>query len=180
MVCAMCKNPLGLGQTRHRGKLFCSKACTEVYDVVYPPIGENNWRWAVALIVMLAIALGLILFIGNANAEEGKPTIGTGVICDTSTQLEEVISLTNKSRDFYTSMEQVNAKAEGDINVCSVSAIAYTRGETIKTLYTIDGPRDLVKITVVGLPVGQMGDVIIIQPMPPLVQYTVFASEGEG
>jgi len=64
MKCEQCKLPNGLGIRKHRGKQFCSKGCTEIYDIVYPQ-RRTRWWWAVA-----GASILLLAFAASAKAED--------------------------------------------------------------------------------------------------------------
>lgn len=118
---------------------------------------------------------------GAVAQQSPEPVIGTGLLCDTAAQVEEVVALSTQTRNFAASVAAVNAKASGETNACAVASVAYIRGETVKTaIRTPDGPRDIVKITVVGAVLGVEQGVGIVRPVPPQDQYTLFTSKGES
>lgn len=119
--------------------------------------------------LLLGVLLGAcLLLLENATARPAE--LGTGLICDTQKQIEDVVALASESRNFPASLEKVNNGA----NVCGVAPVVYIRHETVATIRTPDGRRDIVRITVVGLvmPYG-------VQQVSPLEQFTLFAVKGE-
>lgn len=117
------------------------------------------------LVKLLLLAI-LACFPASSMAQEA----GTGLICDTADELREVIRLANESRNFEASVEKVN----NGTNACAVAAVAFFRGDTVATVQTPDGKRDIVEIVVIGviLPQG-------FHPTTPLKQYTLFKAVGE-
>lgn len=110
-----------------------------------------------------------------AAAYAQEVEIGTGIICDTAVQLEEVVKTATETRSLGVSMERVNAAAGGTTPACAVASVAFVRGETVKQISTPDGLRDIVQIYVVGAVLGPGS----VRPVQPLPQFTLFKAKGE-
>lgn len=95
---------------------------------------------------------------------------GQGLVCDTQKNIEDIVALANESRNFQASLEKVNNGG----SACGVIPVVFIRHETVATVRTADGLRDIVRITVIGL-VMQYG----VQRIAPLEQFTLFKAKGE-
>src|SRR3990167_596511 len=108
----------------------------------------------------------LCSFPATAMAQE----TGQGLACDTRKQIEDIVALANESRNFQASLKKVNNGG----SACGVIPVVFIRRETVATVRTSDGLRDIVRITVIGL-IMQYG----MQMVAPLEQFTLFKAKGE-
>jgi hypothetical protein len=79
-----------------------------------------------------ALAATIGLFATQVHAQ--SPEEGTGLVCDSVAQVEQVMATYEKSRDWNVSMVAVNAENV----VCAVSHIAYVKGNKVGEIDTQD------------------------------------------
>lgn len=115
------------------------------------------WRFLPYLIVLFSIVVAFA-----ANAQE----IGTGLVCDTLSQVEE--SLANQGFG-----ENVNQPKEaGKVDGCAVLPVKYFRYEDIKTVTDGRFYYIITHILVTGVFNGEMWKVVL-----PIEQYTLFKTK---
>lgn len=118
----------------------------------------------------MSIALRVALFLAAlclpAAAQEIE--LGTGLICDTSNQVERVAMLLDG--DPENAVGAVNA--EDNSTACAIASIAYVRGREAETVRNKAGTYQIVKILVVGVvtPTG-------LQVTAPAAFYSLFKVE---
>lgn len=88
----------------------------------------------------LAATIGLA-----TEARAQSPEEGTGLVCDSAAQVEQVMTTYEKSRNWNAAMVAVNAEKV----VCAVSHIAYVKGNKVGEIDTKDGHFNIVEILVV-------------------------------
>ncbi len=125
---------------------------------------------------LLSVA-GLLAAVLPAQAQstepQGEPAVGVGIICDTSDQAEQFVSLRGKGMDAHQAMRQINAAAK-DPGACGLAAVAFTRDKTIDQRPMGNSFVQIVRITVVA---GYTGSVW--QRVSSLTtQYAVIEAEG--
>jgi hypothetical protein len=118
-----------------------------------------------------AILFIWILTLAAAQAQN----VGTAVICDTQEELEAVVAKVNQTRNLEGALAAVNAAYPSKENACGVGRVAYFPGKTAKTVWTVDGPRDIVEITVIA---GATPDGM--RAIRPIEQFTLFKPEGQS
>ena len=116
------------------------------------------------------LLLALASFSTSASAQNVE--VGTGLICDTAEQVEEVAKLSNEGVGNQVAVEQVNARAAS--NACGVLAVAYIKGEKGATIRTKNGNAAIYQVLVVAVNLGAGW----IQGQP-LLQYTLFLTKEE-
>ncbi|HZL32276.1 MAG TPA: hypothetical protein VFC54_14620 [Pseudolabrys sp.] len=105
---------------------------------------------------------------------EGSPTLGVGVICNTSEQAEHFVNLRNKGTQAKQAMDAINAQ-EHDPGACGVVAVAFTRDKTVNMRTMGDKLIQIVRINVLA---GYNGSAW--QRVSGLmIQYAVMEGEGE-
>jgi hypothetical protein len=119
--------------------------------------------------------LAIVVTFGSAIVTAHAQEIGSALMCDTQEELETLVAKVNVTRDLESALAEVNAAFPARMNACGTGVVAYFKGETIKTMWTVDGLRDIVEITVVAR-VTRDG----VRAQRPVEQYTLFRSKGEG
>ena len=118
------------------------------------------------------------LICGGAWADEqpgnGDAAIGIGIICNTSQQAEQFVTLRSAGTQAEQAMRAVNANAR-DNRACGVAAIAYIRHQTVDTMKLQDKLVQIVRINVVA---GFNG--AGWQRIADMVQYAVLEGGGES
>jgi len=138
--------------------------------------------------VIWAAAAAALLIGGVARAESqdrmqdqmqrqmparGDAAVGIGVICNTSQQAEQFVTLRRKGTEPERAMQTVNAGAR-DQRACGVAAIAYIRDATIETTAMRDQLVQIVRVNVVA---GFNGSA---WQRADMVQYAVLEGGGES
>ena len=125
-----------------------------------------------------AAAAAAVLVCGAAQAaegpspENGEAAVGVGIICNTSQQAEQFVSLRSNGAEPDQAMNAVNANSLND-RACGVAAIAYIRDQIVDTMKVEDKLVQIVRISVFA---GFNGNGW--QRMAGMVQYAVL--EGGG
>ena len=129
----------------------------------------------------VAAAAAAVLVAGAARADEltslpnqaeSGPTVGIGVICNTSEQAEAFVSLRQQGQDVTPAVAQVNQTAQQP-KACGVAAIAFVPDKTVLTK-TLGGR--LVKIVRVNVVAGYNGSGW--QQVANTVQYAILEAQG--
>ncbi|MEJ2375104.1 MAG: hypothetical protein P8Y71_06645 [Pseudolabrys sp.] len=107
----------------------------------------------------------------SPQANKG-PALGIGVICNTSQQAEQYVSLRAKGQGLTPAMTTVNRKADQP-RACGLAAIAYMRGRTLDTK-PLNGK--LVQIVRIKVFAGYNGR--HWHHIADTVQYAVFRTKG--
>ena len=115
--------------------------------------------------------IGLMLLFGfSCQAQEVEQ--GTGIVCDTQAQVEQLIALHNAKVPNAEALAAINAN---EPLACSILPVGFFRGEVVKTVASDGGYVAITAITVVAVNNG-MGWV----PVPPARQFTVFRTKERG
>ena len=123
---------------------------------------DHAFWLGIAFVVVLTIAMLTLLKGAKAQATE----IGTGLICDTSHQVERYIALLEVGTE--QALAAVNEEAQSK-HACAVVTIAYTISGGITTVRYQEQAYQVVEIVVVGTLVhGQW------KKTEPFTQYTLF------
>lgn len=104
---------------------------------------------------------------------KGDAAVSIGVICNTSQQAEQFVTLRSKGTEPEQAMRAVNAGAR-DRRACGVAAIAYIRDATIETKAMRDQLVQIVRVNVVA---GFNGSA---WQRADMVQYAVLEGGGES
>jgi hypothetical protein len=104
---------------------------------------------------------------------KGDAAVGIGVICNTSQQAEQFVTLRSKGTEPEQAMQAVNAGAR-DQQACGVAAIAYIRDATIETKAMQDQLVQIVRVNVVA---GFNGSA---WQRADMIQYAVLEGGGES
>ena len=132
-----------------------------------------------SLKLSLAAATAAVLLCGAARADEptaesDEPAVGVGMICNTSEQAEQFVSLRAQGANADKAMATVNAQAH-DPRACGMAAIAFTRDQTLATKPVSNKLLQIVRINVLAGFNGEGWQRIV-----GMVQYAVIEGEGEG
>ena len=127
-----------------------------------------------------AAAAAVVVLGGSAQAgravDPGDPpgdvTVGSGLICNTSQQVERYVTLRAGGSEIQNALQLVNREAR-DPRACGLAAVAYHRDRTVETK-SLDGKVvAIVRISVLAGYDGQQW-----APVSPRVQYAVVETEG--
>lgn len=127
----------------------------------------------------LAAAAAAVLLCGAAradtpNAASDEPSVGVGMICNTSEQAEQFISLRAKGTEAERAMATVNEAAH-DPRACGVAAVAFIRDQTMDSKPVSNKLLQIVRINVIA---GFDG--AVWQRIAGMTQYAVMEGEGEA
>jgi len=123
-----------------------------------------------------------VLLIGGARADDltslpgqadSGPVVGVGVICNTSAQAEQFVSLRQEGQDITPAVAEVNQQAQ-DPRACGVAAVAFVPD---KTMATKPMGGKLVKIVRINVVAGYNGTGW--HHVAATVQYAIMPTEGE-
>jgi hypothetical protein len=92
------------------------------------------------------LALLSLLLCSPAQAQEVE--YGTGLICDTAQQAEQLVAHLNG--DVAAAVSAVNAE-EHDPKACGIATVAFVRGPEVATARSKDATFKIVRIVIVGL-----------------------------
>ena len=101
-----------------------------------------------------------------------QPAVGIGVICNTSRQAEQYVSLRARGQAVTPAMTAVNRRARQP-RACGIAAIAYLRGQTLDTKPVNGKLVQIVRINVVAGYNGQSWNRIA-----NTTQYAVIETKG--
>jgi hypothetical protein len=125
----------------------------------------------------LLLASAALTLPGVARAENdtaaGEPTVGVGMICNTSQQADRFVALRETGTEPQKAMDIVNKEAK-DARACGLAAIAFIRDATVNNKAVNNKLVQVVRINVVA---GFNGSGW--QPVSNMVQYAVIEGEGE-
>jgi hypothetical protein len=129
----------------------------------------------------LVLSAAAAMFIGNAalaqpgsDPENGDPSIGVGMICNTQEQAALYLTLEAKGLPPRRALRAVNRQASGTRHACGVAVIAFVRDRTLEMRPVHNKLIQIVRINVVA---GFNGSGW--QPVSDRVQYAVLEAEGE-
>ena len=127
----------------------------------------------------LSLAAAALMVCGAAYAgnlpgqqPDKGPTVGVGVICNTSEQAEQYVSLRANGQDTTPAVATVNAQVKQP-RACGIAAIAYIRHETTVTKSVNGKLVDIVRINVIAGYNGQGW-----QQVANTVQFAVIETKG--
>ena len=126
-------------------------------------------------------AAAAVLVIGGARADEpaslpgqaNGPVVGIGVICNTSAQAEQFVSLRQQGQDVTPAVAKVNQEAQ-DPRACGLAAVAFVPDQTRATK-PMGGK--LVKIVRINVVAGYNDSGW--HQVASTVQYAILPTEGE-
>ena len=133
----------------------------------------------------LTAAAAVLLIGGAARADEltslpgqrdqggSGPVVGVGVICNTSAQAEQFVSLRQEGQDITPAVAKVNQQAQ-DPRACGVAAVAFMPDKTVATK-PMGGK--LVKIVRINVVAGYNGTGW--HHVASTVQYAIMPAQGE-
>lgn len=108
----------------------------------------------------------------GGQAGKDQMGVGVGVICNTTEQAENYVSLRNKGAELTLAVNSVNAK-EHDPLACGVAAVAFQRD---KTMATKSQNGKLVSIVRINVLAGFDGTKW--ERVPLMIQYAIIEDEG--
>src|SRR5512141_2115808 len=127
-------------------------------------------------------AAAAVLLVGAARADEltslpgaaeRGPVVGVGVICNTSAQAEQFVSLRQQGADITPAVAKVNQEAQ-DPRACGLAAVAFVPDETMAP-QPMGGK--LVKIVRINVVAGYNGTGW--HQVASIVQYAILPTEGQ-
>jgi hypothetical protein len=130
----------------------------------------------------ITAAAAVLLIAGAAHADEltslpgqanSGPVVGVGVICNTSAQAEQFVSLRQQGQDITPAVAKVNQQAQ-DPRACGLAAVAFVPDQTVATK-PMGGK--LVKIVRINVVAGYNGSGW--HHVAATVQYAIMPTEGE-
>lgn len=128
-------------------------------------------------------AAALMLLCGSAQAEQqkrmqpadpaaGKLTIGIGLICNTSRQMERYVSLRADGTEMQHALLVVNREAR-DPRACGLAAVAYLRDRTVETKDMEGKVVAIVRVNIVAGYDGRQWSAVA-----PMIQYAMMETDG--
>ena len=136
------------------------------------PLSEEEMRKDRRFLIVALCVLGLIAFLASTFANAGE--VGKGLLCDTSQQVEEYITLVERGHSSQEVIDAINEREES--TACGIVYVAYERGTEVKEVSFKENAYDIQAIFIVSIYNGETW-----QPFPtPYKQYTVFLQETEG
>jgi hypothetical protein len=93
------------------------------------------------------IALLSLLLSVPAQAQDIEIKIGTGLICNTQQQVEQLLA----QFDGTAGQPAGSTGVEANDDICVVATVAYVRGPTVATARTKNGTYHIVRVLVVGV-----------------------------
>lgn len=117
---------------------------------------------------------GVAQAVGQVPPPHGDAVVGAGVICNTSKQAEQLVSLLGAGARPEEAVQVVNFRAKEE-SACGVAAIAYIRDETVRIANLRNKLVQIVRINVVA---GFNGE--SWQPVSDSVQYAVLVGGGDS
>ena len=115
----------------------------------------------------------LFCFPVAANAQQPSLEMGVGLICNSEEQVQRYLALHKPDQPPASALQLVNDEAQ-DPNTCSLSAIAFIRGNEGPSVLVTGGRMKITQIVVVAAqtPLGW-------QRVPDFVQYTAIFEKLE-
>jgi hypothetical protein len=133
-------------------------------------LGTSSLR----LVIGAAIALAVVVAGNDARAQEVTDyEVTTGLVCNTSAQVERFVSLYNGD-DTAKAIRIINAEEHND-QACAVATLAFVRGKEAGTIHRGDHAYTIVHILVLGVETEQG-----IRPIAPAAFFTVFSVKEYG
>jgi hypothetical protein len=130
---------------------------------------HNFWVVAAAAVLVCGEALAA----EGPAPENGEAAVGVGVLCNTSRQAEQFVSLRGKGA--APAMQAVNSAAR-DGHACGIAAVAYIRDRTVGTVKLNDRLVQIVRINVVAGFTGSGWE----RATADMTQYAVLEGAGES
>lgn len=130
----------------------------------------------------MTAAAAVLLIGGTARADDltslpgradNGPVVGVGVICNTSAQAEQFVSLRQQGADITPAVARVNEQAQ-DPRACGLAAVAFVPD---KTMATKPMGGKLVKIMRINVVAGYNGTGW--HHVAATVQYAIMPTEGQ-
>jgi len=157
-------------------------ACLTVNDIeagtLFP---KMNTEPEAVMRIFWVVAAAAVLVCGEALAaegpapENGEAAVGVGVLCNTSQQAEQFVSLRGKGAAPEKAMQAVNTAAR-DGHACGIAAVAYIRDRTVGTVKLNDRLVQIVRINVVAGFTGSGWE----RATADMTQYAVLEGAGES
>jgi hypothetical protein len=119
-----------------------------------------------------ALADELPSFDQQATQNKDEPVLGVGVICDTSDQAQQFVSLRAAGQDLRPAMTKVNSAAQ-QARACGMAAVAFRPGETVGSRQVNGKLVNIVRITVIAGFDGKGW-----HPVTDTVQYAIIGAKG--
>jgi len=129
------------------------------------------WMAAVADVLLCGEAIA----VEGPAPENGEAAVGVGVLCNTSQQAEQFVSLRGKGTAPEKAMRAVNTAAR-DGHACGIAAVAYIRDQTVGTVKLKDRLVQIVRINVVAGFTGSGWE----RATADMTQYAVLEGDGES
>jgi len=118
---------------------------------------------------VLYLHLALLSLLLSSPARGQEVEYGTGLICDTRQQAEQLVAHLNG--DVAAAVSAVNTE-EHDPKACGVATVAFVRGPELATARSKDATFRIVRILVVGLRTASG-----FEPVTPAVYVSLFKIE---
>jgi hypothetical protein len=170
-ACA-CENRRALGVGHNTVRLRNRTGSNEAF-------GGQHMR-AIHLAVGTAAA-ALLLWGGAGQSKAGEiitlfeqPSVGVGMICNTSDQAQQYLDLRSRGIVAEDAMKRINDDAH-DAHACGVAAIAFKRDKMLHA-HTVENK--LLEVVQINVLAGFDGTGW--KPIPEMTQYAVMESQGEG
>lgn len=116
-------------------------------------------------VLVRACLLAIFLCVPHLGVAQ-EINVGKGLVCDQASEVETFLAGT----DAQATLATINA----DKNACAVIAVAFLKGDAVKTVRTQKGTYVVTQITIVGIQVPGG-----FQAVPPTVQFTMFSIKEE-
>lgn len=123
---------------------------------------------------LVRIALLCVFLCAPLGALAQETQVGTGLICDTATQVARYIELYKKGDNTTTVVQAVNTEANS-VTACGIALIAFVEGDEVAKVRGPMGTARVVKITIVAVNLGRGW-----QPTAPFEQYTALIVPEQG
>jgi hypothetical protein len=128
---------------------------------------------AAVLLIGAARADELTSLPGQRDQADSGPVVGVGVICNTSEQAEQFVSLRQQGQEVTPAVAEVNAQAQ-DPRACGLAAVAFVPD---KTMATKPMGGKLVTIRRINVVAGYTGSGW--QRVASTVQYAIMPTAGQ-
>ena len=130
------------------------------------------------IVCLAAAAAAATLGCGAANAgglfsSSNRPTVGVGMICNTSDQAKQFLQLRAQGLAAPEAMKQVNDAAQNP-HACGVAAIAFVLDQTVDAKPVNNKLLQIERINVIA---GYDGNGW--QNIPAMIQYAVMEGQGD-
>jgi hypothetical protein len=128
---------------------------------------------AAVLLIGAARADELTSLPGQRDQADSGPVVGVGVICNTSEQAEQFVSLRQQGQDLTPAVAKVNEQAQ-DPRACGMAAIAFVPDKTMATK-----PMGGKLVTIMRINVVAGYNCSGWQRVASTVQYAIMPTAGE-